>query len=634
MSRLSNMRARDVLHAYRRMTLTRKMATFLLCFIVFVLLLRAYDPSGGLPIPSSEHLHPHKKPSRPLKITKDERLWKERSEIVKEAFHHAYTDYEKFAFGKDELKPLSNGSQNNLNGWGLTIVDSLDTMLLMGLDKEFERGMEFVKGLKFNGDTSRIPFFETIIRYLGGFLSAYYLALQSHVPLHRDTYAPILLKKANELGEVLITAFNTKSGLPVTGLRVQDGSVVLLNPHGETYLAEMASCQMEFKYLAHLTKEAVYFNKSDKVMDLMQEQQGQTPARAMVKENGTMVEKIMNDQNTGLWTIRWYVEDGKMYGNTISAGAMGDSAYEYLLKQYLLSGRTEKRLLNMYLDAMDGIINNMMYLSTRRNLLYVTDLGQWASPSGNMDHLSCYLPGVLALGAKLLNPDYPWPDSNPPSRIRPRAPIPSKDLKAKLDLHMRAAIGLAHTCWVSYEEMETGIGPEIMHFNAPAREDGGLTRDQYESVKWGPKVAEWEKKGRSGPLVGTEGWPASGGRHDWDARDQRYLLRPEAVEAMYLLWKTTGDNIWRERGWKMFEAINTHTRNSVGYTSISYVNALEPHKVNDMPSFYLAETLKYAYLNTLEKDLLPLDRNVFNTEAHPFPAFAWTPQQIKDWGIH
>jgi hypothetical protein len=38
---------------------------------------------------------------------------------------------------------------NSLNGWGLTIVDSLDTMMLMGLDAEVGRAMEFIKTLNF-----------------------------------------------------------------------------------------------------------------------------------------------------------------------------------------------------------------------------------------------------------------------------------------------------------------------------------------------------------------------------------------------------------------------------------------------------------------------------------------------------
>jgi mannosyl-oligosaccharide alpha-1,2-mannosidase len=181
------------------------------------------------------------------------------------------------------------------------------------------------------------------------------------------------------------------------------------------------------------------------------------------------------------------------------------------------------------MKAMDGIINHLLYLSKDRNLLYVTDLGAWGTPSGDMEHLSCFLPGLLALGARLLDPEYPWLDRFS-SRIRPRSPLPSDadDLRAKLDLHMRAAVGLAHTCWVMYDEMPTGIGPEIMHFLPGPLPTGTLTRRQYENLRWGPKVAEWERNGRVGPLVGTEGWDMSPlEKPEWKTRDARYLLRPE-----------------------------------------------------------------------------------------------------------
>jgi hypothetical protein len=181
------------------------------------------------------------------------------------------------------------------------------------------------------------------------------------------------------------------------------------------------------------------------------------------------------------------------------------------------------------LKAIDGVINHLIYLSRDRNLLYVTDLNDQATPSGDMDHLSCYLPGVLALGARLLDPDYPWLDQSS-SRIRPRSPIPSDadNLRAKLDLHMRAAVGLAHTCWVMSDEMPTGIGPEIMRFHPGPIPAGNRTQNGYESLRWGPRVTEWERNGRVGPLVGTEGWDMSPlDEPEWKARDTKYILRPE-----------------------------------------------------------------------------------------------------------
>jgi hypothetical protein len=75
---------------------------------------------------------------------------------------------------------------------------------------------------------------------------------------------------------------------------------------------------MEFKYLAQLTGKAKYFHNSDKVMDFMQQEQGKTLVPGMVRtENGELVEKLI-DEDTGLWTTHWYLEDGKMFGSKLT----------------------------------------------------------------------------------------------------------------------------------------------------------------------------------------------------------------------------------------------------------------------------------------------------------------------------
>jgi hypothetical protein len=81
----------------------------------------------------------------------------------------------------------------------------------------------------------------------------------------------------------------------------------------------MASCQMEFKYLAQLTGKAKYFHDSDRVMDLMEEEQGKTLTPEMVpNENGELVEKWTADQDSGLWTTNWYLQDGTMFGSKLT----------------------------------------------------------------------------------------------------------------------------------------------------------------------------------------------------------------------------------------------------------------------------------------------------------------------------
>lgn len=51
------------------------------------------------------------------------------------------------------------------------------------------------------------------------------------------------------------------------------------------------------------------------------------------------------------------------------------------------------------------------------------------------------------------------------------------------------------------------------------------------------------------------------------------------------------------------------------------------------PSYFLAETLKYLYLLFSDKDLFPLDKWVFNTEAHPLPVFQWSTEEREAYGI-
>ena len=91
--------------------------------------------------------------------------------------------------------------------------DSLSTMLLMGLDDEFSRALKTIEKTNFTlthpvkGVPVYIPFFETVIRHLGGLLSAY-----------AYTHEPVLLRVADELATKLAPVFNTTSGLPAYGV--------------------------------------------------------------------------------------------------------------------------------------------------------------------------------------------------------------------------------------------------------------------------------------------------------------------------------------------------------------------------------------------------------------------------------
>ncbi|KAH9905715.1 glycoside hydrolase family 47 protein [Xylariomycetidae sp. FL2044] len=103
-----------------------------------------------------------------------------------------------------------------------------------------------------------------------------------------------------------------------------------------------------------------------------------------------------------------------------------------------------------------------------------------------------------------------------------------------------------------------------------------------------------------------------------DVGYRRYILRPEAIESVWYMWRITGDTYWQEKGWKMFNAIISQTQTEAGHSAIDNVLLLNSDKVNEMESFWTAETLKYFYLLYSDPNLISLDEWVLNTEAHPF----------------
>lgn len=84
------------------------------------------------------------------------------------------------------------------------------------------------------------------------------------------------------------------------------------------------------------------------------------------------------------------------------------------------------------------------------------------------------------------------------------------------------------------------------------------------------------------------------------------------------MYRITGDPAWMEKGWRMWEAIIKATRTEVGHSAVDDVLDRNPVQLDEMESFWLAETLKYFYLLFSTPDTISLDEWVLNTEAHPF----------------
>ncbi|KAL5602636.1 hypothetical protein FOBRF1_010169 [Fusarium oxysporum] len=103
-----------------------------------------------------------------------------------------------------------------------------------------------------------------------------------------------------------------------------------------------------------------------------------------------------------------------------------------------------------------------------------------------------------------------------------------------------------------------------------------------------------------------------------DIMNRNYILRPEAIESVWYMYRITGDTTWMDKGWKMFQATIAATRTEFANSAIEDVTATENNLKDEMESFWISETLKYYYLLFSEPNVISLDEWVLNTEAHPF----------------
>jgi mannosyl-oligosaccharide alpha-1,2-mannosidase len=146
--------------------------------------------------------------------------------------------------------------------------------------------------------------------------------------------------------------------------------------------------------------------------------------------------------------------------------------------------------------------------------------------------------------------------------------------------HLWAARGLAHTCWTLYADSPTGLAPDVVIMLS------GGSFPANNSHQWATLLAQWERDGMHGDPPGLR--PADPIQdQEWrEYKPQRrdYLLRPEAVESFYLLWRTTADEVWRERGWAVFEAMMKEARvEGSGFASVNDVYVVGGQKLDQMP---------------------------------------------------
>ncbi|XP_074035563.1 mannosyl-oligosaccharide alpha-1,2-mannosidase IA isoform X2 [Leptinotarsa decemlineata] len=368
-----------------------------------------------------------------INITGDGNDW--RREEIKKMMKHAWDNYVRYAWGKNELKPISKrGHVGSIFGslpLGATIIDGLDTLYIMGMKEEFKQARDWVATeLNFDQMTSDVSVFEVNIRFVGGLLACFALTGDT---MFRD--------KAQQIADKLLPAFDTPTGIPNALINFKTGASKNYGwaSGSSSILSEFGTLHLEMAYLSDVTGKPIYRAKVDHIRKVLQE---------MEKPKG-LYPNYLNPK-TGNW--------GQHH---MSMGALGDSFYEYLLKVWIQTNKEDNEARQMFDDAMQAVFQHMLKNSTG-GLTYFAEL-KFERPENKMDHLGCFSGGLLGLASKTLRNEVS-------------------------DRYMEVAKEITRTCHESYDRSQTKLGPESFRFGEGAEARALRSSEKYYILR--PEVIE------------------------------------------------------------------------------------------------------------------------------------------------
>jgi mannosyl-oligosaccharide alpha-1,2-mannosidase len=463
-----------------------------------------------------------------------------KSEFVRDMMSWAWTGYETYAWGMDELNPVSKTGQLGVtggfagfSGLGATLVDAMSTLHLMEMEDEFDRAKEWVaEKMDFERQGRQdISFFETTIRLMGGLLSAYDLSGDR-----------VLLDMAQDLGERIEAVFDgERSGILVNKASLPF-TVAQSARDEEVLLAELGSNLIEWGTLG---------DRTGRVEFIMKAEAGVRFAHARNNDTYLLGEGLSRST-------------GEMFGR-ITMGAPADSYYEYLLKYWILGGKTDDHWRERWVNCMDSALRELRLTTANGRYSLLGEKRVFNSEASPVfGHLTCFLPGNIALGV-----------------------MSGAVVGEKAEKYLEFSKDMMKTCYQLYNQSATGLGAD----------SGKLNLDTEEVT-----------------LSGV-----------------RYMQRPEVVESLFYMWRATHDQIYRDWGWSIVQAIEKYCKVDGGYSGVVNVNAEKARLDDKQQSWFLAETLKYLYLLFSDDSVIDLDAWVFNTEAHPVRASIPKESPWVDW---
>ena len=406
----------------------------------------------------------------------------QRRESVKSAFRRCWQAYQRQAWLLDEVSPITGGFRVSFSGWGATLVDSLDTLYIMDMMDEFNEAVAAVGKIDFSKSADlSINIFETTIRYLGGFLSAYDLSGE-----------PVLLQKATELGHLLYKAFDTPNHMPITRWdwkKAASGAIQVAA--SSALVSEVGSLSLEFTRLSQLTGDAKWYDAIARITDLFDHQQNDTKL-------------------PGMWPVVINPKDEIFTSDSsFTYGGMSDSLYEYMPKEYVLLGGLAPEYRKLYELSTETAIQHLLFRPMVPNNDEIIMSGTVRADPGpesamldpQAQHLTCFLGGMLATASKTFN----------------------------LPFHLDVARKLVNGCIWSYDNAPHGLMPELFHL-VPCPTWNNCTWDEELWHKAVLQRVPHPSDMNVSSIIQDRHLPPGFAA----ITDPRYILRPEAIESIFM----------------------------------------------------------------------------------------------------
>lgn len=434
----------------------------------------------------------------------DVSLEQARCKTIRAAAEKAWKSYkvqERLSHGQTPMR--SAGWQDPFAPATMALIESLDTLWIMGLKREFSEGVHLVGQLDWNATTRKsCEVRATTAKMLGGLLAAYDLSKEA-----------VLLEKAKELGDMLYMAFDTPNHMPPFSLDFEKARSGKLEADDNQISSSMTGILLELTRLAQITGEAKFFAAASRVVDELETWQNSTKL-------------------PGMWPSLFDLKEGTLnHDNVFGLGPDSRGSYEHLLKMYALLGGVDDRYQEMYVNASIPIISKLLFRPmTPRKLDVIFPgtfrIGDKEMLDAEIQHSACYAGGMIALGGRLF-----------------------EDME-----HMKLGARLTNGCMWAYNAFAHDIMPEAFKM-VPCPIEGC----KWDEMRWRKEIEHNYGDRRNLPMGFVS------------ARDPSYSLRPEAIESVFVLYRITGHEEYRDAAWKMFQAIQNATDTPEGSAVVTDV---------------------------------------------------------------